>query len=366
MRVAFVTNNYTPYAAGVVKSIDAITDQLRAMGHEVLIIAPQFLNHHDDPEYVVRIPSLFRFMYKKKHMAVSWRAQHYLKQFITKFNPDMVHVHHPFLLGYMARSIAKQMGIPVFFTYHTIYEDYVHYVPLPSCIVKPMVTKQVLNFCASVDHVIAPSAGIQEYLSGHGIRDTTVIASPLREAFYGGQSVQKILTSPYQLICVSRFAKEKNLPMLFEVLDKLPKEYHLTFVGYGHLEAELRESAQGFPGRVHCVINPSLQELLEVYQKAHIFLFPSQTDTQGIVLAESMATGTPVVAFDGIGQRDIIREGYNGFMVEDSLHMAYTIQKIIGNPMGYNTLQQQARESVGRYAPKNIVAQLLKVYEMVG
>lgn len=366
MRVAFVTNNYTPYAAGVVKSIDAITDQLRAMGHEVLIIAPQFLKEHHDPEYVVRIPSFFRFMYQKKHMAVSWRAKHYLKQFLTQFNPDMVHVHHPFLLGYMARSIAKQMGIPVFFTYHTIYEDYVHYVPLPSRMVRPIVTKQVLAFCASVDHVVTPSIGIQGYLRQHGIRDTTVIASPIRNEFYNEQCTQKNLTSPYQLICVSRFAKEKNLLMLFEVLDKLPKEYHLTFVGYGHLEAELRESAQGFPGRVHFVINPPLQELLEVYQKAHIFLFPSQTDTQGIVLAESMATGTPVVALDGIGQRDIIKEGYNGFMVKDASHMAHIVHKIISNHIGYNTLQQQARESVGRYAPRNIVEQLLKVYKMVG
>lgn len=364
MRVAFVTNNYTPYAAGVVKSIDAITAQLRMMGHEVLIIAPQFLPHHDDPEYVVRIPSFVRFMYKKKHMAVSWRAKHYLKKFINQFSPDVVHVHHPFLLGQVASSIANKMGLPVFFTYHTIYEDYVHYVPLPSCIVKPMVTKQVLNFCASVDHVIAPSTGIQEYLSGHGIRDTTVIASPLRKEFYVEQWVRKVATPPYQLICVSRFAKEKNLLMLFEVLGKLSKEYHITFVGYGHLEAELRESARNFSGRVHFVINPTLEVLLEVYQKAHIFLFPSQTDTQGIVLAESMAMGTPVIALDGVGQRDIIKEGINGFIVSDALHMAHTIQQVLESSTLYNRLQQQARESIGRYAPEQIVWQLLKAYQM--
>lgn len=366
MRVAFVTNNYTPYAAGVVKSIDAITDQLRVMGHDVLIIAPQFLKHHDDPEYVVRIPSLFRFMYKKKHMAVSWRTKYYLKKFLTQFSPDVVHVHHPFLLGQVASSIAKKMGLPVFFTYHTIYEDYVHYVPLPPLIVKPIVTKQVLAFCASVDHVVAPSIGIQEYLQQHGISDTTVIASPLRKEFYSEQWVSKVPTPPYQLICVSRFAQEKNLMILFDVLEKLPALYHLTLVGYGQLEDKLRRSAQAFPGRVHFVINPSLEVLLEVYQKSHLFLFPSQTDTQGIVLAESMAMGTPVIALDGMGQRDIIQEGYNGFIVSDVLQMAHTAQQVLESPILYNKLQQHARQAIGRYAPPQIVGQLLTAYQTVG
>ena len=112
------------------------------------------------------------------------------------------------------------------------------------------------------------------------------------------------------------------------------------------------------------MINPTLEVLLEVYQKAHIFLFPSQTDTQGIVLAESMAMGTPVIALDGVGQRDIIKEGINGFIVSDALHMAHTIQQVLESSTLYNRLQQQARESIGRYAPEQIVWQLLKAYQM--
>src|SRR5579872_3310867 len=157
MRIAFVTNNYTPYAAGVVKSIDVITHELRTQGHEVLIIAPQFLKHHDDPNDVIRIPSMLRFTYRQKHMAVPWRARSYLKKYLIDFNPDVIHVHHPFLLGVLASRVARQIGVPLFFTYHTIYEDYVHYVPLPSWLMRSLVRRNVLNFCKAADYIISPS-----------------------------------------------------------------------------------------------------------------------------------------------------------------------------------------------------------------
>jgi glycosyltransferase involved in cell wall biosynthesis len=364
MRIAFVTNNYTPYAAGVVKSIDAITHELRAQGHEVVIIAPQFLKIHDDPDYVIRIPSMFRFMYRQKHMALPWRAYSYLKKYLTAFNPDVVHVHHPFLLGVLASRVARQMGVPLFFTYHTIYEDYAHYVPLPSWLIKPLVTMNVLNFCRSVDYVISPSRGIKTYLNTKGISHTTIIPTPLRIEFADMPFVQKQLVQPCQLISVSRFVPEKNLLLLFDVLAQLPAHYHLTLVGYGSLEQALRKRAVLFPGRVQFLIDPSVERLLEAYQKAHLFLFASQTDTQGIVLAESMAAGTPVVALDGVGQRDIIEQGVNGFIVDDAFQMARTIERIMANPSLYNLLQQHAKGSVARYSPAYAIEQLLATYTM--
>ncbi len=167
----------------MVKSIDAITHQLHKMGHQVIIIAPQFLQVHDDPSYVKRIPSLFRFKYKQKHMAIPWRAKYYLKKYLQDFKPDVIHVHHPFLLGAMGARIAREINVPVFFTYHTIYEDYIHYVPFPAWMVKPIVTRKVLSFCKSVDPIITPSTGIQNYLSDNGIYNTRVIPSPLRKDF---------------------------------------------------------------------------------------------------------------------------------------------------------------------------------------
>ena len=99
MRIFFVTNTYTPYSGGVVQSITALVDELRKQGHEVFIITLTFLDKHNDPEYVIRIPCPIRFMYKKNHMAIAWRPTYNIQSLIERYKPDIIHIHHPFLLG---------------------------------------------------------------------------------------------------------------------------------------------------------------------------------------------------------------------------------------------------------------------------
>ncbi len=363
MRIAFITNNYHPYSAGVVRSIDATVKELRKHGNEVLIITLDFLGaKHTDPSYVKRIPSLIRFGYKKKHMAIPWCPKHYMKQFLQNFNPDIVHVHHPFLLGPIARDVAKKMGKPVLFTYHTLYERYVHYVPFPSFIVKPIVTKMVLRFCRSVDEIIAPSSGIKEYLRKHDITNTTIVPSPLRKQFCELPFYKK--EGPvYKLICVTRFAKEKNVQILFTVLKNLPEQYRLTLIGYGDQEQLLREQAKSFDDRVQFIIKPPLETIIDKLKQAHLFLFSSTSDTQGIVLAESMACSTPVIAFEGIGQRDIIVDDKNGFIVQNAQAMNDKIVEINSNKELYHALQEGAYKTAKKYCPEEVYAKLISVYQ---
>src|SRR6266404_2396469 len=128
MRIFFVTNNYTPYSGGVIHAITATTDALRAQGHEVFIITLDFLGKPDkpqaDPDYVIRIACPIKFMYKTNYMAIPWRPTHAIKQLIQQYKPDIIHVHHPFLLGVSALHAAQTYNIPCIFTYHTMYEDY--------------------------------------------------------------------------------------------------------------------------------------------------------------------------------------------------------------------------------------------------
>ncbi len=345
MRILFVTNNYTPYAGGVVSSINATVKELKKQGHHVTLVTLDFLGtQHNDPAWVKRIPSLLRFRYKKNHMAVPWRPKQYLKKVITQLKPDVVHVHHPFLLGPMAVAIAQKMGIKTVFTYHAVYEEYTHYVPLPQFLVKPIVRQLVLRFCKKVDQIIVPSSGIKKYLHTHYIDNITIIPSGLKEQFTQQPFIQKKLEKPYQLLYVGRFVKEKNVPVLLDVMAHLPEEYHLTLVGYGayfdYLQSYAFKKLKLSAERVRFIIKPDQAQLIELYRSAHLFLFPSQTDTQGLVLAEAMACSMPIIALDGPGQRDSIEQGENGFIVASKDLMVEKIQKIFANQKMYDRLQK--------------------------
>lgn len=367
MKILFVSNTYTPYKAGVVSSINATIAALQKEGHKVQLLTLDFLGEgHNDPAWVARIPSFIRFVYQQNHMALPWAAYRYIKQAIVSFKPDVVHIHHPFLLGPIAQKVAHDHGIKTIFTYHTQYEQYLHYVPAPQLITRPIVNSLVLNFCKSVDQIIVPSSGIQNYLKKQGIMHAGVLPSALRSDFLEQPFIQKELVPPYRLLYVGRFTKEKNIPFLVDMFASLSNDYELTLVGFGSYTDYLTQYAyqkMKLPKeRLRFIVQPSNQALLDYYKNAHLFLFASQTDTQGLVLAESMAFSTPVIALDGIGQRDIIRQGKNGYLVHSLQEMRESIIEICSNNHQYADLQHGAYDTRMRYHGQRLMQELMLHY----
>jgi len=234
MRIFFVTNNYIPYSGGVTQAIIATSEELRAQGHQVFIITLDFepkaqpapstelrinsasaMADKADPEYVIRVPCPITFMYKKNYMAIPWRPTHFITQLLKQYKPDIVHVHHPFLLGVSALHAARACNIPCVFTYHTMYEDYAHYVPLPRYFTKKLISSAVRRFCNGVDGIIAPSNAIKEYLVNQQIKTRiTVIPSPLRTIFLT-HPTRSAHNNNFNLLVVSRFVPEKKTFHLF-------------------------------------------------------------------------------------------------------------------------------------------------------
>jgi len=373
MRIFFVTNNYTPYSGGVISSITATTDALRAQGHEVFIITLDFLGaqQHADPDYVIRITCPIKFMYKKNHMAIPWRPTHTITQLLKQYSPDMVHVHHPFLLGVSALRAARRMNIPCVFTYHTLYEEYAHYVPIPNLCAKPLIRSTVKRFCNAVNGVIVPSSGVKEYLCTQNITTPTkIIPSALRSLFCTPDTKPTAIRNKkhYELLVVSRFVPEKNIPFVFDVFKQLPNTFTLTLVGYGTDYELLQQLAFNTlnlpPERVRFIHKPPIDDLLKYYRNADLFIFSSQTDTQGLVLAESMSQGLPVIALDGPGQRDIIINNYNGFIIENAHDAATKIISIATNAQLHDKLISGARATAQHYHTDFITQQLLDFYSM--
>lgn len=364
--IAFVTNNYYPYAGGVVASIDAISHALRRQGWKVYIITLDFTGNtaQDDP-WVIRLRCFLRFTYKNNRMTLPWFPCAQLKKIIKSLAPDIVHVQHPFFLGHKAALIARRMRIPCIFTYHTLYEEYAHYVPL---LRSSWIRKITLSFCAQVNWVIAPSTFIENYLKKHHVKTPiTVVPSPLREEFVHNTQPIKIPSARFRLLYVGRFVQEKNLYVLLDVYAQLPRDaYTLALIGYGHEQEALERYAYdhyGFTKEEVIFMHKPVQKVIKnAYKDADLFIFTSYTDTQGLVLAEAMAAGTPVVALDGPGQRDIIDQGENGFIAQIMDDMVHHIENIRAHPQLHSDLQKGAFQTAQRYTASVCIAKLTAIY----
>jgi len=372
LKVAIITNNYTPYSGGVVSSINSFVKELHKQGHKAFIITLDFLGkEHNDPYYVIRIPSVYRFVYKKNHIAIPWRITKKLKDVIELLNPDIIHTQHPFFIGKSALKIAKKLHIPTLFTYHTIYERYLHYLPIPQFITRPIVKKKVISFCKHVDGIIVPSNHIKNYLEQNSI-ETPIkkIPSGILPVFIKNHIANQD-SSSFKLLTVSRFVKEKNIPLLLHLFSKLyktqtDKKFTFTLVGYGAEYESLKRLAYKklkLPKtEVRFVHKPSKMEISDLYCESDLFIFSSTSDTQGLVLAEAMGGGCPVVAIDGPGQKDIIKNGKNGFLCQSEKQMLEKIILISQNNQILKNMQNEALKTAKLYHPKTTTDDLIAFY----
>lgn len=370
MRILIVTNNYTPYSGGVVSSLNAFIPEMQRIGHEVLLVAPQFLVlHADDPVWVRRVPSYVRFTWHNNRMAVPWRSERYLSKIIQEYNPDIVHVQHPFLLGVTAVKVARLHHVPVVFTYHTMYEAYAHYVPLPEILVRRCIVSLVKRFCNRVDMIIAPGNVVQKLLYERGmIPPIKVIPSPLQKIFLRDHQHKEKQNNRLVLLSVGRFTPEKNMYAILDLYSQLPRDrFRLVLVGYGVLYTALQDYAyktlQFSQVDVQFVHKPSQAEIAQWYTDADIFLFTSQTDTQGLVLVEAMAGGLPVLALSGPGQQEVIRDGVNGFICETLTDMRDNIMQLADNAQQRKLLRIGASETAQKYRSEVLAQKVVRLYE---
>ena len=370
MRILFITNNYYPYSGGVVSSINFFTDALQSHGHDVKIATFQFLEMHpNDPQYVYRVPYLISFWYMNNPMVIPRRMHKHILLVINQFQPDVIHVHHPFLLGVVAQRIACQKNIPVIFTYHTMYDCYSHYFFPFSWVAKYISKRYIKRFCNKVTTIVAPSRFVKNMLTASGLKSVIeVIPTGVQKCFFEIREpiVNEAVRSPVRLLYVGRMVKEKNIPLLFDVCAQLTVPYTLTLVGYGVLYETLQKMAYE-QYKLSCtdiifIHRPEKEELVQHYRNSDIFLFPSVTDTQGVVIVEGMSQSRPVIAINGPGQQDMVEDGNNGYIVFNASQMAQKIELIAKNKLLYQSLQRGSFTTSKKYSAKELVKSLLAVY----
>lgn len=370
LRVALITNNYTPYSGGVVSSINAQVAALQQKGHRVHIITLDFLGErHQDPAHVIRIQTPIKFMCRGNHYAIPWFMRIQLSHALKSIKAEIVHVHHPFLLGPRVRDVVRKLGLPIVFTYHTLYEEYGYHVPLPAGLAKALIRRLVRRFCASVDGIIVPGPCVSRHLETLGVDARLQCIPSLLQPMFRNipQHVRGTVRSPVRLLCVVRYTREKNIPFLFNACRLLDIPFHLSLVGYGVEYFKLREYAYDqlklTKQQVTFVVKPAKDQLLDLYRQADLFLFPSRTDTQGLVLIEAMACSNPVIALNGPAQGDIIVQEKNGLLVENETEMAEAIKYLSSHPEIFQSMQKEAWMTSRNYlAEDEYVARLVNMY----
>ena len=378
MNIVMMTNTFTPHVGGVARSVAGLTAACRERGHRVLVVAPVFPDMPAAEPDVVRIPALQNF--NGSDFSVVLPVPGRLDQALDAFGPDLIHAHHPFLIGSTAMRLSAERRCPLIFTHHTMYEAYTHYVPGDSPALKRFVVELSTSYANSADRVIAPSESIAAVLRGRGVQSPlTVVPTGIdRDAFAAGdgpawRARAGIEPGARVIGHVGRLAEEKNLDYLAAALVEAAvadPAVRCLVVGEGSAGEALdaRFAAAGLGDRLHRPGALALPALADAYAAMDVFAFASQTETQGLVLAEAMAAGVPVVALDAPGAREVVNADNGHRLAADADVSAFAAALhdcLARRGAARERLQAALAASAERYSIERCVDRALAVYAEV-
>lgn len=368
MKIAMMTNNYKPFVAGVPISVEKLSNSLRTLGHQVTVFAPSYDEQTKEAD-VVRYRALLKGVAGGFSVPNSLDPQIEIK--FREGNFDVIHVHHPMLIGQTARYLSRKYHVPLVSTYHTRYEQYLHYIGLSGLQkVLPLYLQKTLG---ASNLVFAPTPNIRDYLKQIGIGvPIEVLPTGLSDAsFYPDENKACSLRAkfsdgrPFMFCTIARLAKEKNLEFLLESLfvykQKAGACFKLLLIGEGPYRERLCKRIRELSLTEEIVLVGEVpnESIKDYCHACDLFLFTSRSETQGIVLLEAMAAGTPVLSLRATGTEDIVINGVNGYMTDvtgddmkNILHdESVFTQKLMDilTPKELNHLRSGAKETARAY-----------------
>lgn len=364
MRVGIFTNAYRPIISGVVNSVDLIRKGLLSQGHTPFVFAPRFPGYREAHAGVYRYCSASLSRQVQFPLPCPFSPAHSRR--IRKLNLDVVHTHHPFLLG----RTALGFGLPVVFTFHTQYEQYAHYIPLPGALVRAAARRFVVEYVSRCHLVICPSPVLRELLERDYRLTTRMEVLPNAidlSSFEGrdGSSTRRALgfgSEEIVALYAGRMGLEKNLEFLLRAFARVRNpRARLVIVGdgpmLGHLKALAAELGAPviFTGRVDYASMPLY------YAAADFFAMASTTEVKPLVVLEAMASGLPVVAVAACGTQDTITHGRDGLLSPCAQH-EFTAILEQAFQSDRTLMSAQARSTARAYSIEPYTRRLVELY----
>jgi len=381
MRIAFFTNCYKPLVNGVVTSIVSLKEAYERKGHDVYIFAPRVKDYIDQEKNVFRYRSV-NLTSKVKYplpIPLSFRA----KKVITEFNPDIVHIHHPFLLSSQAIMYGKKLGIPKILTLHTQYEQYAYYIaPIPEIITQEVIKIVVPNLAYKIDCITTPSASMKDLIKSYGItKRIEVITNAIKLASFREKDELKCLEirKKYNLkeddkiiLFVGRIAQEKNIDKIIKAFAAIKRKgvmgVKLVIVGSGLALEGLKELAVSIRVGKDVIFtgNVDYKDVKHYYKIGYIFATTSITEVNPLTIIESLASGLPVLAVRAPWAVDIFTDGVDGLLTDNDVEQfANALEKLIREPELREKLSQGALKTSEQYSIDTISERMLNLYREV-
>ena len=366
MRIAYFTEVFLPKIDGVVTRLTRTLEQLKNLGHEALVFAPHRPPENYQGYKVVRVPGIpFKPWYPELFLGM---PRPRLVRELKKFNPDVVHVVNPVVLGLWGTAIAKQRNLPLLASYHTDVPQYVKHLnlsflnSLSKNFLRDVHNQAHINLCTSVPMVrSAKGLGIKRVRLWPKAVDTELFSpkkysKSMRSRLTGGHPERPLM------LYVGRISFEKRIDWLYAPISQI-EGAHLTIIGSGPAESYLKKRLKGtnttFMGYM------TGQELAKAYASADVFAFPSDTETLGFVAMEAMASGMPVVGARAGGIPDVIAHGRNGYMFTPGNLGEFSeyLQDLLFNPPLRQRLGKQARKDMEIWGWKASTESLIQYYQ---
>lgn len=381
MNICIVTDTYLPRVNGVVQSIRSFAREIRSQGHRVFIMAPKFPDYKDEETDIWRFPSHFIFFDPEDRIGNPFLAEsRELAKRLTEMKVDIIHTQTPFTLGMTALWWSRKFKVPIVHTYHTLFEAYVHHYIrfIPEFAGRWLAGEVSRWYCNRHDLTIVPSSSIYDTLKGYGIRKplkvlaTGIDLSPFAGTLEGPRMRKEMgfADDEPMLLTMGRVAHEKNLPFLFDVMEKLrarqPKA-RLVICGQGPALEDIKAecSKRKLDDKVVFKGYLNRKDWADLYAAADLHLLASVTETQGLVLTEAMAAGTPCVAVAAMGVKDVMAGGGGLAVNLDVEEFTAAVVKMLTDKKLYAEKVAEAKVQAKEWSIQNKARMMLETYSQV-
>lgn len=384
MRIGIFTDTYPPYINGVSTSVYMLKKALERKGHQVFVVTinnDSLRYKFDENNTVIRIPGLPIGIYDYRVTNIyPIRAMN----IIRKWKLDVIHSHTEFSVGTFARIISRQFNIPLVHTYHTMYEDYTHYITKGyfDKSSKKIVEYLTLFYCdKTTNELIVPTKKTYDlFKQKYGVdRNIYIIPTGIEiERFYTEnvdnnkvEEIRKKLSlkeDSFNIVFVGRLAKEKNVDLLLNAQKNIvekSKNINLIIIGDGPDMDEYKKTVSKLKidNNVIFVGKVPWETVPLYYRLADIFATASRTETQGLTVIEAMAASVAPICIDDESFRNTVIDGLNGKIFNDQKEYEKIVVELYKDRKLLNQLQKQARLNAEIHSSKYYGESVLDVYK---
>ncbi len=383
MKIGIFTDAYEPHISGVTTSIKMLKTALEKMHHEVYIVTANLDNNkfiYDKKNKIIYLPGIKTGIYETKLTGIySKKAMKIIKE----WNLDVIHSQTEFGVGYFSRIVAKKLSLPIVHTYHTLYEDYVHYVTHGHFdnFAKKLAIKITKYYCEKrCDELIVPTDKIKDlFINKYNIIkqvnviptgidiDKFKITPSMKKNIQTIKNKYKIKDTDFVIGSVGRIAPEKSFnKLLYNIKDmiKVNTNIKVLLVGGGPDLDNLKKLTKKLNLENYVIFTDKIDyDLVPTYFNIfNVVVSFSKTETQGLTIIEGLAASKPTLCIEDDSFRAMIEPNYNGYLFKNDTEFKDYIFKLMNDKKLYKDMSTNARNSTYKYSKEVFAADILKVY----